>query len=538
MLQNLSESHHYSWLSWFLRGLLLLGCLVLIGRLGELQLIKGNYFRALAEGNRIRRIPIVAPRGEIKARGGENLAQNIEVKKAVLFNPEEGYEKSEDVTYATPEQIITEYRRNYPVGDIAGHLTGYLSEASADEVGKVDPNCPEKGARLMGSHIGRSGLEEQYECLLRGINGEHLVEVDSMGRPIRVLGVTPAIAGKNVETTIDIGLQRKTASGMLGKKGAAILTDGRGEIMALFSSPSYNPNLFVGNSPDAQEYLTSVDLPLFNRALSGTYHPGSIYKIVTAAAALEEGKIDESFLYNDTGVIKVGEFSYTNWYFTQYGGREGVIDLPRAIARSTDTFFYMLGELVGANTLANWSKKFGLEEKTKIDLPGEVLGLIPTPEWKKSYKGEAWFLGNTYHMAIGQGDVAITPIAANSLTSVIAANGELCDMHIEKNAPRNCRDLHLSKTTLDEIKEGMIAACATGGTAFPFFDFKPKVACKTGTAETMEKDVTHAWFTVIAPADEPDIVVTILVEKGGEGSKVAAPIAHDILKVWAARLNP
>ena len=527
-----------SWLSWFLKGVLLVGLVILLGRLFELTILKGDYFKILAQENRIRRIPIVAARGEILARGGESLAFNKKNAKWVVFNPDKGFEKKE-VTPQTPaDEIIEEWTRRYPLKEAIAHITGYLGEANEDEVGKVDPDCRAKGVKSLGSLAGRGGLEEEYECVLRGIDGEEMVEVDAFGKKIRTIGRKNPLAGENIKTNIDYLLQMKLAEAM-DKPGAAIVSDARGEILAFYSSPSFDPNIFINQDrKEIAALLTDKNLPLFNRVLGGTYHPGSVFKVVTATAALEEGKISPDYTYEDPGVIKINEFSYANWYFSQYGATEGVIDLKRAITRSTDTFFYEIGELVGVDKLAAWAQKFGLNEKTGIDLPGEVEGLVPTPAWKKRVKGEAWFLGNTYHMAIGQGDLALTPLSVNSAVGVIASGGSLCTPHLVNGEKDDwCKKLDIGKETIAEIKEGMVGVCSQGGTAFPFFDFEEKsggvkVACKTGTAETEEEDKTHAWFTAFAPADDPQIIATVLVEKGGEGSSVAAPIVRELFNYY------
>jgi len=535
-VESLAKPVEQSWLSWFAKGLLALTFIVIIGRLFELQIIKGGYFRSLAEENRVRKIPIMAPRGKVLARGGEEIISNKEVKN-------QGIDETNLVDF------ITEWERIYSLGSALAHVTGYLGEVNEKEVGKVNPGCLEKGPYRLGSLIGRGGLEEYYECTLRGIDGEELVEVDTFGQKVRVLGRRKPVPGEDIQTTIDYNLQKKVVEVMgseikVGKErvipanklGAVVATDTRGEVLAFYSSPSFDPNLFMDKSENSQKTLANLlqdkKLPFFNRVISGSYHPGSLFKIVTATAALEEGKINEDFRYTDMGFISVGDFSYKNWYFTQYGGVEGEIDLVKAIARSTDTFFYKLGELVGAESLASWAKKLGLGKKVGIDLPSEKEGLVPTPDWKEKTKGERWFLGNTYHMAIGQGDVEVTPLQANMLTLFIASKGLLCKAHLIKTNEGECTELKVKKETFDLVKEGMVGACSPGGTAFPFFDFKPQVACKTGTAETGTKENSHAWFTVFAPVDEPKIVVTVFVENGGEGSYVAAPIAKEILKYY------
>jgi penicillin-binding protein 2 len=433
------------------------------------------------------------------------------------------------------DEIITEHVRNYPFGSVLGHVTGYLGEVDKNEVGRIDPECPEKGARSLGALVGRSGLEEEYECTLSGIDGEELVEVNSMGEKIRTLGTKEPIGGQDVRTSIHVGLQQKVAQAIEGKKGAVVVTDTKGGILALYSSPSFDPNSFLDE--DRQEVvslLENKDLPFFNRAIGGAFHPGSVFKPVVAIGALEEGEIDENYTYEDTGRITVetpfGNFTYNNWYYTQYGGTEGEIGLTRAIARSTDTFFYKTGELLGPNNIAKWASIFNLNNRTGVDLPGEVAGLIPTPEWKQNIKGERWFLGDTYNISIGQGDLSLTPISLNTMTSTIANDGRMCLPRLAEEP--ECGKLAISKENLELVQEGMFEACSDGGTGFTFFNFEPRVACKTGTAETFKENVTHAWFTVYAPVDLPEIVTTVLYEEGGEGSSDAGPIATEIMEFW------
>lgn len=540
-METLSANKTQSWLSWFLKGLLILGFFILLGRLIELQIIRGNYYKNLSEGNRIRRVTISAPRGQILARGGEILVGNKVVKRKIVFNPESGYEKLDADAHGAE---FTEMTRDYVLGQEAGHISGYLGEVSPDELGKIKGECPSKGPRKLGFLIGRSGLEELYDCHLSGFDGEELIEVDSQSMKVRTLGIKEPIPGNDLKTTIHYGLQKKLAQILGEKKGAVVVTGSFGEVLALFSSPSYDPNIFV-NEIDfnkVEKILTNPNLPLFNRAIGGMFHPGSVFKPIVSIAALEEGKVDEDFLFEDRGNITIqspyGNFTYSNWYFTQYGGVEGNIDLPRAIARSTDTFFYKVGELLGIEAIVTWAEKFGLGQKTGIDLPGEIAGLVPSPDWKLKVKGERWFLGNTYHISIGQGDLAVSPIALNRGIEAIASGGILCRPHLSlavESGNDKCRNLNIGKANIDLVKKGMVAACSPGGTGFTFFEFKEKnkveVACKTGTAQT-ESGEPHAWFTAFGPADNPEIILTVLVENGGEGSKVAGPIAREIFDYW------
>ncbi|MDO8503501.1 MAG: penicillin-binding protein 2 [bacterium] len=548
--------------------LLIIAFVLGLGRLVDLQLFRGSYFRSLAEGNRIRRIPIKAPRGEILDRTGESLARNIPVYRLATFGeggvvvetkeiPREEALRIESTDPGEALKIIVDIGREYPLGEAAAHVVGYVNEASPQEVGN-SPVCgeiPNSGAYALGDLVGRIGIETQYECVLRGTNGEELIEVDTRGRLVRKLGRKEPVSGKSITLSIDGGLQQAAYHGLVSApnekgtrpaiedgitvRGAVVAQDpGSGEILALVSAPSFDPGA-IGDR--YAEWAKDPNMPFFNRATGGSYHPGSTFKIVVATAGLEEGKINKDFEFDDPGILRVGDFSYANWYFTQYGRTEGLINIVRAITRSTDTFFYKVGELVGPEKLASWAEKFGLGEKTGVDLSGEVPGLVPTPEWKEKVKGERWFLGNTYHMSIGQGDVTATPLQINNMTSVIANGGKLCGPHLIKEATQNskfetlnskCEDLGLRPETVQLITEGMVGACSTGGTAFPLFNFKPQVACKTGTAEFGDsEDRTHAWLTAFA-SDEPEIVVTALVEAGGEGSRVAAPVVKEVLDYW------
>ena len=528
---------------YLIRALIIVAFLILFVRLFELQVIKGGYYKDLADGNRIRRVVIKAPRGDILARGGEVLSKNSDLEKWLFFNYEKGYYVETD----SPDKKLTKINswiRKYPLRDSASHITGYVGLVNTDEAGKTDAQCINKGMRSADDTIGRSGLEEFYDCRLRGDDGEMLIEVEADGSFIRELGTKEPEKGEDIKTTIDYPLQEYVSTLFDGVTGAIIASDPTGQILAMYSSPSYDPNLFVEGSEKTIEILNDDKLPLFNRSISGKYPPGSIYKPLVATAALETKVIDRGYHYQDTGSITFstayGNYSFSNWYFTQYGGSEGSIDVTRAIARSTDTFFYKIGELTGIDNIVSWSQKFGLSQKTGIDLSGEVEGLVPSPKWKEEVKGERWFLGNTYHLSIGQGDLLVTPIAIHSAISAISNGGELCKPHFvsgfETGYNPNCLDLGIEESNIELVKEGMRKACSAGGTGYTFFDFEEKsgveVACKTGTAQVGTEDKTHAWFTVFGPVDEPEIVLTILVEEGGEGSKVAGPIARQVFDFW------
>lgn len=550
-------------------------------RIADLQLVRGSYFRSLSDGNRIRRVPLRAPRGEIVDRNGKPLARNTPVYKLAQFSSGGIVTKTEELSREEALKIqslgqeasdpsrnlaglLVDIKREYPLGAAGAHLIGYVSEANPEEIGQMaNDKCQMSNNNaqvyILGDLVGRMGIEKQYDCILRGIDGEELIEVDTRGRLVRRLGRRDPVPGKTIKLAIDADLQNDaynalvSAPALTKSVGGASFEGGEvargafvaqnptnGEILALVSVPSFDPSTIAR---DYNHLANDKNLPLFNRAVSGAYNPGSTFKIVTSAAGLEDGKIDKDFKYKDEGILTVktawGSFSYTNWYFTQYGKTEGEIGIVRALTRSTDTFFYKVGELVGPDRLAFWAQKFGYGAKTGIDLPGEVIGLMPTPDWKIKTKGESWFLGNTYHMAIGQGDVVASPVQVNQMTEIVASGGKLCRPKVVQvgqagQVDQGCVGVGLEQDTLDAIKEGMIGACSTGGTAFPFFGFSPKMACKTGTAQTIESR-THAWFTAFGPIDEGAgqlIVATAVLEDAGEGSRVAAPVVRQALQGW------
>ncbi len=566
---------------------MILGFGVLISRLFVLQIVRGDYYRQLAEGNRIKIKNIPALRGVVYDRTGELLVRN------------------------TPEG------REYVYGSVFAHLLGYIGEISKEELSsceessnailispsesdsrenssaleevsgariekahKIGQTSPQDCIYVAGDLIGKMGIEKEYDLLLRGGDGGILEEFDAQGEKIRDLGRKEPIAGESLQLTVDLELQKKVFEAMEDKKGAVVasLAD-TGEILALVSTPSFDPNVFskerqvssVKRQEELQKILNDESQPMFNRAISGVYPPASTFKIVTALAGLQEKEIDKDTIIEDSGQIKIGDWVFGNWYYRQYGGTEGVVDIVKAIKRSNDIFFYRVGERLGIERLGSWAGKLGFGEVVGIDLPGEAKGLVPSEDWKREVKGESWFLGDDFITAIGQGDLLATPLQVNMMTTVIANQGKLClpkllkaikngqqDTYYDQRphdlvSTSSCRSLEISEENLVLVREGMRQACLRGqkegeknGTGFPFFDFgtggpattsadfkRIEVGCKTGTAESPgEKSEPHAWFTVFAPIENPEIVLTVLVENGGEGSEVASPIAKEILKWW------
>ncbi len=539
-----SSGKNYSVRGYLLPLIIIISALVIFGRLFFLQVVKGSEYRVLSDTNRTKTIAIHAPRGIIFDRNGLPLVFNAPGFRETIKDKTRLIDKDEALKLISRGKTNLEIDslRSYPYKDAFSHVLGYIGQISKEEL-ETEEFKDYKGGDL----VGKIGIERQYEKLLKGTNGKELVEVDSMGKTIRNLGKTDPIPGQNITLTLDLELQ-KTAfeAGKDIEKGAIIVSNPKGEILALVSKPSFDPNLFtmgyaMQNSQDLiAQILTDLEnQPLLNRAIGGTYPPGSTFKLVTAAAGLEEGKIDKSFTVEDKGILIIGEFSFANWYFTQYGKTEGEVNVVKGIARSNDIFFYKLSELVGVDSLSKFAEKFGLGNKLGIDLRGEEKGLVPTQKWKKEVIGDNWYLGDTYHYGIGQGYLLTTPLQVNMLTSVIANNGVLFEPHLLKNQKSKIKNQKFLKDeTISIIKEGMVASCATGGVAWPLFQFRIqnselRIACKTGTAQHGgEETLPHAWITLFTPAEKPEIIVTVLSESSGEGSNIAAPIAKKILEAW------
>jgi penicillin-binding protein 2 len=567
------EGENHSYRNYFLIVFAAILFGILFFRLFLLQIIQGYYYRYLSDSNRTKTVTIHAPRGIITDRNGTPLVYNLpgfreNVNGKTVQIPQD---QALGLIAAGKNNLEIDSLRSYPYKDAFAHVLGYVGQISQEEL--ADPLHSDYSP---GDIIGKSGIEQQYEPMLRGVDGKQLFEVDARGNLTRKLGQQDPIAGQNVTLTLDAKLQEAVFAAMAGvKKGAAIVSTPNGEILALVSKPSFDPNLFTMGEgykiASNSEYLTLSDVlldgqnqPLLNRAIGGTYPPGSTFKLIVASAALKNNIIDENWQIDDTGILKVGDFSFSNWYYTDYGGTDGQVNIVKAIKRSNDIFFYKLAAKVGVDQVSATAKLFGLGQKLGIDLEGEQAGLVPTEEWKLKNIGEQWYLGDTYHYGIGQGFLLTTPLQVNGWTQAIANNGTLYRPHLLLSQPAqvinsNLLDAHSS----DLIKEGMVEACSPGGVAWPLFNYEIKnaklpidgknilgvdpasgsadmrhvvLACKTGTAENGGNDtLAHAWITLFAPAYNPQIVVTVLSENSGEGSNVAGPIAKQILDAWFSR---
>lgn len=484
----------------FVWGAFVMGMAIIFAKILYLQVVEGGQHQLTSYANHVELKREIAPRGIVYDRNNIALVENIVQDNEIL--------------------------RKYPLKEAISPIMGYISEVKADEIGCNDGLC-----YTAGMMVGRAGMERSLESRLRGRDGGRLMEVDSAGKEVRELGRNLAETGSDIYLAVDSRLQQAMYSALDGRKGSAVAIDMQGKVIGLASSPTYDPE-HIG------DYLADTENFYFlNRPISATYPPGSVYKLVTSLAGLSEGSITKETEYEDTGEIKVGIYRYGNWYYDQYGKTEGVVDLTRALARSNDIYFYKAGEVLGVDKLVYWSYRFGLGEKTGIELPGEVVGLVPDQLWKERATGEKWFLGNTYHMSIGQGDLLVTPLQVARMT-LAAVSGRLCKLSIIKDSAVECSDLGLETADIAIVREGMKQACATGGTAFPFFSDDPFVICKTGTAQHSgqigEDDLPHAWITVAYPGENPEMIVTVMLESAGEGSAEAGPVAKKIIDEWKA----
>lgn len=574
--------------------IILVFLIALSGRVFYLNIIKGNYYREIAKGNSIRSVPIKAPRGKIMDRFGNVLVNNVpsidavailsdlpknyeEIKKisrslseVLSINEEDVLAKFDSLEKNTlnvvlikenisqEEYLSLEERKNefpgiatektaireYLDSSIFSHILGYI--------GKVEKkDLTDNENYLSTDYIGKQGIEKSYEKYLKGKNGAFKVEVDSMGNIKKERGVIYPDSGDSLVLGIDYDLQRKiydTLSGVLEKSGtktaAAIIIDPRnGEVRAMVSLPSFDNNLFSGkiSQEDYSNLINDSGKPLFNRAISGEYPPGSTLKPIIAIAALSEGTISENTSVNCSGGISIGSYHFGDWKTHGPG-----IDVKKAIAESCDVFFYSVGggygniEGLGMDKMKKYEDLFGLGSETGIDVPGESSGFIPGTEWKLEKLGEKWYTGDDYHSSIGQGFITETPLQIVNSIAAIANRGTLFQPRIVSkiikndgetinNSPVVVKKQFVSSEILEIVREGMRQTIVSGS-ATSLKDLPVEVAGKTGTAQFGSESKTHAWFVSFAPYENPELAMVVLVEGGGEGSSSAVPVTKEVYK--------
>lgn len=494
--------------------------IIIILRLFQLTIVKGDYYRRLSEHNRIKELLIEPERGEIRDRKGFIVARNL---------PADIHKNDERI----------KSNRIYADGEAIASLVGYRQIADANDL--KNDNCVDQ--LRLGDKVGKKSVEKLYDCNLRGRYGKKLIEIDAKGNYLKTITVLPPQNGTAIQLAFDLDLQKKAYERIKEKKAAAVGINPRtGEILFLVSTPSFDPQIFEDEkSEQIQTYFLDEKKPLFNRVTEGVYPPGSLFKLVLATGALEEKTLDEKTLVEDTGILQAGPLKFGNWYFLQYGRTEGMVDIVKAIRRSNDIFFYKTGESLGPERIKKWAGILGYGKETGIGFE-EAEGIIPSPFWKQETLHDRWYTGDTYNMSIGQGYIDVTPLQTLMVTSVFANSGSLCRPHLLKGEQSECKKLPISQKNMALIREGMKEACSPGGTGWPLFDFKAdgnsiQVSCKTGTAESAQlvSGAPHAWVTAFAPFENPEIALTVLIEEGGQGSDVAGPIVRDILKAYFER---
>ena len=583
-------------------GLGLLLFIIIGGRLFTLQVINGNKSLQEAEGNRVREKVVRAPRGIIYDTKGVPLVKNIPNYDLTIMPSNLPFDKKQREAVlekvatlsGTPlsdvKKKITEKGTNFTqsilisknitkdtailiesqLSDLSGvrvevnpireYLDSGLLSHSLGYVGRISENeLKNNQDYLLNDYIGKSGVEKSFERYLRGVAGKEQVEVDSKGRNEKILGSTVPLPGDNLKLSIDFELQKKITESLqkemqiakVSKASAVAINPQTGEILAMVSLPTYDNNLFANgiSEADYNKLLTDENKPLVFRPVAGEYPSGSSIKPFIAAGALEEGTITESSTVNSTGGIKIGEFTFPDWK----AGGHGVTNVLKAIAESVNTFFYAIGggyqniKGLGPEKMKSYLEKFGFGNYLGLDILGESKGSVPDPEWKERVKAEQWYLGDTYNMAIGQGDILVTPLQIANATAIIANGGTYFEPHFvssildgngkekEKISPKVVKSSVISTMTDDIVRRGM-RQTVTSGSASSLKNLPVEVAGKTGTAQFgPNNSKQHAWFTSFAPYNNPTIALTVLLEGAGGGDVYAVPVANDVYKYYFTR---
>lgn len=559
--------------------------LVFTVRLFYLQILQGGYYHTLSENNYTRSVVLRSPRGKLLDRNGKIVCRN-RISFSLVYDTDRGVSIGDTLaaikrilgvtmTRAQVEEALhrsavphvavlardvpvswlqkveahqielkglhmeMELRRNYPYGDLASHAIGYVGLLSPDEakdmrLKDVDPFI----------EVGKTGVEKTANRLLMGTSGRRISQVNSLGREVddprlRLPGVgvvREPVPGRNIQLTIDMTLQTILEKAFGNETGSAIfMNPNTGQILAWVSLPNFDPNVISNTMTPAQWHKIADDPrhPLLDRPIQGAYPPGSTFKPFVALVGLEEGAINEKTTFFCPGYWKFGGHVFHCW---KRGGH-GAVNILTAIQNSCNVFFYHVGDLVGIDALAKWGRIFGLGQKTGVDLPGELSGILPSPEWKKSRGLGPWYPGETLPIAIGQGYLTVTPLQLLSFYATLATGGRRYQPLLIDRPPRLLSSVDISPRDLDIVKEGLWQVVNKAGTGtacrIPGLD----VCAKTGTAQVvkasagvntydLKKDERdHAWFAGFAPRKDPSVVFVVMVEHGGHGGNICAPIA-------------
>ncbi len=559
--------------------------LFLIAGFWVLQIRDHEANSTLAERNRIKTVPLLAPRGKILDRDGRVIVDNQPAFVVQLtqenLKPEhlapiaEGLHLDLDELKATvrryaagkryspipikrdlspaeltfidshrdpgtfPElELVQEPRRLYPQNGLAAHVIGYVGEVSEAEL-----NSSEFASYSQGDLVGKSGLEKQYNEILKGVDGQRRVVVDVAGREHQVLESAEATPGQNLQLTIDLDLQAVAELALEGKKGAVVALDPHdGSVLAMVSRPAFDPNLFAAHikAADWKALTSNPENPLINRAIQAQFAPGSTFKPLVAIAGLETGAVDDNF-----SVHCGGGASFYGRYFKCWEKRgHGGVNMHAGIVHSCDVYFYTIGNKIGIDGIAEYAEQAGIGKKTGIDLPGEAEGLMPSSKWKLRTQREKWYAGETISVAIGQGAVTVTPIQLASAIGGMANGGVWFKPHLVKMAaaPDAARKENWNLDNIAKVVFGMYGVVNEGGTggsaAIPGITVSGKTGSaqrvsndfkKSGKADADDKD--NGWFVAFAPRENPEIVLAVLLE-GGEHGALAAPTARDVIKAY------
>jgi penicillin-binding protein 2 len=557
---------------------------IFVLRLWHLQVIKGDEYRKIDERNRLRVIDIPAPRGVIYDRNDNPLVKNVlsydvsivsenmpkdddtisELGRLVSLSPEhikrlaraslnpyEIIKLRQNVSFEEVAriearkidfpglQVEVTSARGYLYGQAASHVLGYLGNPTPKQLAS-----PEFSNISQQAFIGQFGIEKSYDSILRGIDGKKIVEVDALGNMIKFIRIQKPSRGNDIKLSIDINAQMEAEKSLENKTGAVVaIKPDTGEILAMASAPSFDPNLFVGGigRDDWKELMNDPRKPLMNRAIQNQYPPGSTFKPVTALAALEDGIVTE----NTPAFCSGGTFFSRLFRCWKQGGH-GSVSLHRALVESCDVYFYEIGKRINIDTIAQYASALGLGRPTGVELESEASGIVPSTKWKLKMRKEKWYQGETLSVAIGQGYLAVTPIQMARMIATVVNGGKLYKLHLVNNGNNDMKPesvAELNPEYVEMVKKALIGVVYEGGgTGGAARSNIVSIGGKTGTAQVVggvvkEKDLPdkykdHAWFVAFAPQNNPEIAVSVFVEHGGHGGSVSAPIARKVIETY------
>lgn len=556
-----------------IRGIVYSSLLILGLALFQVQVIQGGSFRRQSEQNRIRLIPVEAPRGRVLDSKGRLLATNrpsydiiatpedvtsdVYPRLAKMLNVDQVFirkqmrarrespfapafimgDVSRDLAFEIEERrpelpgvsVQVSFRRFYPYEQTASHIIGFIGKIGESEYQKAD-----RERFGMNSLVGRSGIEKIYDDKLRGYRGGRQIEVNAKGQLIRILSEKSAQPGEDIHLTLDLEFQKKIMGFIKDKHAAVAVLDLETEgLLALASNPAFDPNAFVSpaRAKERQAFLNDPESPLLDRGTGGAYPPGSVFKLVTAMTAMETGKStpETRFYCNRTFRLTTDSRAYHCWYEKGHGS----LNLYEALERSCNVYFYNLGSKISQEDIYHYAHEFGLGEKMNFEMTGMTQGLVPNAEWKQKRLHQAWFQGETLSFAIGQSYLLVSPIQVLRMTATIAKNGLRVEPRLLSDQPILPHvKIGVHEKNLKAIRQGMLQVVESeyGTGQLARVDFG-KIAAKTGTAQVPPKKA-HGWMTGYFPADNPKIAFVVFVEHGGSGGIAGAYVVKSMLKTW------